>query len=209
MQGTERWMDLADEAIWLARVVTDLLPDAAEGHGLLALLLHSHARRAARRDAAGRFVPLLAQDVARWDHAAMAEADRHLAITATLRQPGPYQVEAAIQAAHASRRHTGGVPWQAIAQLHDVLATLSPSLGVLVSRAAAIGEARNADEGLAALDALDTGTTRGYQPYWALRAHLLARLDQRPQAREAYDRAAGLATDPCVRAFLLERARSL
>jgi RNA polymerase sigma-70 factor (ECF subfamily) len=209
VHGTERWVDLAEEALWLARVVVDLLPDAAEARGLLALLLHSHARRAARRDAHGGFIPLSDQDVARWDCAAMDEADRHLEAAATLRQPGPYQVEATIQAAHGFRRHGGVVPWLVIAQLHDALAALAPSLGVMVSRAAAIGEARGASEGLEALSALDEGATRTYQPYWALRAHLLAQLGQTRPARDAYERAAGLATDPGVRAFLLARAMSL
>jgi RNA polymerase sigma-70 factor (ECF subfamily) len=209
VHGTERWVDLAEEALWLARVVVDLLPDSAEARGLLALLVHSHARRAARRDAVGRFVPLSEQDVTRWDCTAMDEADRHLEAAAALRQPGPYQIEATIQAAHGFRRHGRVVPWLVIAQLHDALAALAPAVGVLVSRAAAIGEARGADDALAALSALDESAIRSYQPYWALRAHLLAQLGQTQPAREAYDRAAGLATDPGVRAFLLARAATL
>ncbi len=209
VHGTERWMDLADEAIWLASLLVALLPDAAEARGLLALLRHSHARRAARRDAGGRFVPLSEQDVAAWDHAAMDEADRQLQTAAALGHPGPYQIEATIQAAHGFRRHGGAVPWGVIADLHDALAAMAPSIGVLVSRAAAVGQARGAAEGMVALARLDEALTGAYQPYWALRAHLLAELGDTVSAREAYARAAGLTTDPSVRRFLLTRAQSL
>ncbi|BCS32328.1 DNA-directed RNA polymerase sigma-70 factor [Luteitalea sp. TBR-22] len=205
VSGAERWHDLAEEALWLARVLVSLLPEAAEARGLLALMLHSHARRAARRDARGRFVPLAEQDASCWDAALIDEAEQHLAAAAALHAPGPYQIEAAIQSAHASRRVTGQVPWMAIAQLHDALATLTPALGVLVSRAAAIAEARSVEEALAALDALPTDRTAQYQPWWALRAHLLARQGRAPEAREAYARAAGLSSDDTVRTFLLDR----
>lgn len=139
----------------------------------------------------------------------MDEADRQLEAAAALRHPGPYQIEATIQAAHGFRRHGGAVPWGVIADLHDALAALAPSIGVLVSRAAAVGQARGAAEGMVALAGLDEALTGTYQPYWALRAHLLAELGDTVSAREAYARAAGLTTDPSVRRFLLTRAQSL
>jgi len=209
VQGADRMLDLTEEAIWLARVLVEVLPDAPEARGLLALLLHSDARRAARRDPAGRFVPLHEQDVTRWDGARMDEADRCLHEAARHRQPGPYQLEAAIQAAHGSRRHTGRVPWPAIAHLYAALVALSPSLGARVGHAAAVSEAHGAAAGLACLDGLAGTQVDTYQPYWALRAHLLARLERWDQARAAYARAGGLVTDPAVREFLRDRAARL
>lgn len=209
VQGADRMLDLTEEAIWLARVLVDVLPDAAEPRGLLALMLHSDARRSARRDDQGRFVPLHAQDVTRWDTARMDEADRQLHEAARRRRPGPYQLEAAIQAAHASRRHIGEVPWPAIADLYAALVVLAPSLGTRVGHAAALAEAHGPEAALARLDALQSADVQTYQPYWALRAHLLARIGAWALARDAYARAGGLVTDGAVREFLRERAARL
>ncbi|WP_396624723.1 RNA polymerase sigma factor [Luteitalea sp.] len=206
VQGTDGMSDLAEEAIWLCRVVVDLLPDAPEARGLLALMLHSDARRNARRTPQGRFVPLVSQDVSRWDASRMDEADRLLHEASRLAAPGPFQIEAAIQAAHASRRHTGLAPWSAIAQLYEGLVRLAPSLGARVGHAAAVAETEGAEPALRLLDDLSVALVNTYQPYWALRAQVLARLGEASGAREAYARAAGLASDPAVRAFLLEQA---
>jgi len=205
--GAERWLDLAGEAIWLARVTVSLLPDAPEARGLVALLLFSHARRLARRDAHGAYIPLVDQDVTRWDGALIDEAESHLRLAAAAARPGAYQLEAAIQSAHASRRVTGHTPWAGIAVLYDGLVSISPTVGVLVGRAAAIGEAAGPTAGLHALEALPASRITTYQPYWALRATLLARAGEAAAAREAYQRAAGLTDDPAVRAFLLAGGR--
>ncbi len=209
VHGADRWTDLSDEALWLARVVVELLPGEPEAHGLLALLLHSDARRRARRDGSGRFVPLSEQDVSRWDHPRMDEADRHLTMAAAMGRPGPWQLEAAIQAAHASRRCTGVVPWDGIATLYEGLVRVAPTLGARVGRAAAVGAARGPRAGLALLDALAPDEVKDYQPYWALRAHLLADDGRIGDARQAYRHAAGLASEPAVRNFLLEREARL
>lgn len=195
---------LADEALWLGRLVAALLPGEPEAKGLLALMLHCEARRAARRGADGRFVPLSEQDPRTWSMPRIAEAEALLHDAVALQRIGHFQLEAAIQSAHAERARGRAVDWAAIARLYDGLAALAPSIGALVGRAAAIAEAHGAEHGLAALDQLAEAAVAAYQPYWALRAHLLARLG-RP-ATAAYERAIGLSEDAAVRAFLRARA---
>ncbi len=194
--------DLAGEAIWLARVLVSLMPDEPEASGLLALMLHAEARREARV-ADGSFVPLGQQDVGLWRHDMTAEAEMHLRRAASAARPGRFQIEAAIQSVHAERARTGRTNWPAIAGLYDLLVTLAPTAGARVARAAAIGEARGPAAGLAALEAADAPDN--YQPYWAVRAHLLSGSGDLQAAREAYERAAGLTADQRVRAFLLAR----
>jgi RNA polymerase sigma-70 factor (ECF subfamily) len=204
------WLDsastLADEAVWLARVLASVAPNEPEAQGLLALLLHVHARRSARRDANGAFVPLGAQDPARWDAAAITEAEQVLYAASQQGRIGRFQLEAAVQSVHAARRLTGVTDWSAIAALYDALLTLTDSPVVAVNRAVAIAEARGADEGLAALDGLAHDTRlHEYQPWWAARAELLSRCGRCAEARLAYDRAIALAPDPAARAFLKQR----
>ena len=114
--------DFAEEAIWLGRLVVSLQPDVPEALGLLALMLHAEARRAARRDAAGDFVPLDEQDVSRWDAATIDEAEALLLRASGMGSIGRFQLEAAVQSAHAVRRRTGRADWQAILELYDALA---------------------------------------------------------------------------------------
>ncbi|MBX9908374.1 MAG: RNA polymerase subunit sigma-70 [Beijerinckiaceae bacterium] len=196
---------LAEEAIWLGRLIAGLLPREPEAHGLLALMLHCEARRAARRDAAGAFVPLAEQDVALWSRAMIGQAETALGEAAKLGRIGPFQLEAAIQSVHAARAVSGRTDWQALAQLHEGLARLAPTTGVLVSRAAAFAEAFGPERGLALLTELPEAEIASYQPFWALRAHLMQRLGLEAEARLAFDRAIGLADDPAVRAFLARR----
>lgn len=196
---------LEAEAIWLARVLCALLPDEPEALGLLALMLHAHARRAARRDASGGFVPLDAQDTTRWHAPMIMEAETILARAATLGRHGPWQIEAAIQSVHAGRARTGRTEWRALMVLHDALVALRPSLGACIARAAAYGQAGYPDDGITQLDALPAGRIAAHQPFWAVRAHLLA-LRGDAAAPEAYRRAAGLSTDAALRDFLLGRA---
>jgi len=196
---------LAEEAIWLGRLVTRLLSDAPEAAGLLALMLHCEARRPARRDAAGGYVPLSEQDVTRWSRPLLEEGERVLAQAARANAPGRFQLEAAIQSAHAQRALAGTTDWEAIALLYEGLLRWAPTLGARVAYAAALAEARSANVGLAALETIPSDAVVAYQPYWALRGHLLSALGQGAQAREAYGRAVGLSEDPAVRAFLLRR----
>jgi len=197
-----RRQGLAEEAIWLGRLVTRLLPDEPEGRGLLALMLHCEARRGARRDAEGRYVPLTRQDVALWSQPLTEEAEEILAAASTAMKPGRFQLEAAIQSVHAQRAVTGHTDWEAIALLYEGLIRLAPTIGAQVAAAAALAEAKGDDAGLAALEAIPPEAVTGYQPYWALSAHLLKRLGRAAEAREAYARAVGLSEDPAVRDFL-------
>jgi predicted RNA polymerase sigma factor len=200
---------LAEEALWIAREVQRQLPEEPEALGLLALLLHCHARRAARRAPDGAYVPLAGQDTRLWDEALQAEAESLLARAAALRRPGRFQWEAAIQSAHAERRRSGRTDWAGIAALYEQLVRLAPSLGARTAHAAALGEACGAAAGLARLDAIDAKAVAGYQPYWAVRGHLLGQLGRRPEARAAYDLAIGLSGDAAVREHLLSKSRAL
>lgn len=199
--------NLADEAIWLGRLVAALLPGEPEALGLLALMLHAHARRAARRDREGEYVPIAAQDVTRWDTAMIDEAEALLHRANAFGAPGRYQLEAALQSAHSVRRTGAAVPWAAIVGLYDALYALTGSPVTALNRAVALAEIEGPVAALRALDAL-AGDVRlaSYQPYWAARAELLARAGVRPQARDAYERAIGLERDPAVRRFLQRRA---
>jgi len=196
---------LAEEAIWLGRLVARLRPDEPEAQGLLALMLHCEARRAARRDAAGAYVPLGFQDLRRWSRPMIEEAEEVLAGAARLKAAGRFQLEAAIQSVHAQRVRTGETDWEAVTLLYEGLLRHAPTMGARVAHAAALGEARDAEAGLAALDAIPPDEVATYQPYWALRGHVLKALGRAPEAGEAYERAIGLSEDPAVRVFLLGR----
>ncbi|MEO5755900.1 MAG: RNA polymerase sigma factor [Mesorhizobium sp.] len=209
--GTEtRRRNLATEGIWLGRLVASLLPDQPEALGLLALMLFAEARRPARRDPSGDYVPLAEQDCALWDDALIDEAEALLGQAATKGVIGRYQLEAAVQSAHAARRRTGLTDWAAIRDLYDALSMIAGSPVVAINRAVAVAETDGAATGLAALDEL-SGDSRlaDYQPYWAARAGLLARLGRTADAAEAYDRATGLERDPAVRRFLQARRAAL
>jgi len=205
-----RRRNLAEEGIWLGRLVASLLPNEPEALGLLALMLHAEARRKARRDDDGNFVPLDAQDPKRWDEPMILEAERLLFQANELRAPGRYQLEAAVQSAHAARAMTGVTDWAAIALLYDALFVLTESPVVAINRAVAVARSKGVADGLAALDAIG-GDPRlaDYQPYWAARADLLAQVGDRGGAAEAYDRAIGLESDPAVRRFLQGRRARL
>ena len=200
-----RGRGLADEAIWLARVLAQRLPAEPEVRGLLALMLHCEARRPARRSPEGRYIPLSEQDTRQWSAPMIAEAERALAAAATHARPGRFQLEAAIQSVHAERAHGARTDWRAIALFYDRLVDLAPTLGARIGRAAAIAEVDGPDAGLALLNEIELAAVSAYQPYWAARAHLLQRLGRKPEAVDAFDRAIGLAEDEAVRRFLLER----
>jgi RNA polymerase sigma-70 factor, ECF subfamily len=203
--------NLADEGIWLGRLVASLLPEEAEALGLLSLMLHAQARREARRDGGGEYVPLGEQDPERWDAALIDEAEALLARASALPgASGRYQLEAAVQSAHAVRRKSGRSDWSAIERIYDALLALTGSPVVAVNRAVALAETRGPDEALAALGELD-GEKRlaDYQPYWAARAGMLARTGNASAADEAYERAIGLEGDPAVRRFLSRKRAEL
>jgi RNA polymerase sigma-70 factor (ECF subfamily) len=202
-----RRRNLADEALWLGRLVAALMPSEPEALGLLALMLHAHARRAARRDEQGRYVPLSEQAMERWDGASIDEAEQLLQRAAACGRIGRFQLEAAVQSVHAARRRTGLTDWPAIERLYEALCELTGSPVAALNRAVARGQARGAAEGLAALEALSGEPCLAeYQPYWAARAEWLARCGQLHAAHDAYQRAIGLERDDEVRRFLQQRA---
>jgi RNA polymerase sigma-70 factor (ECF subfamily) len=197
---------LADEAIWLARLVVSLIPDEPEALGLLALMLHAEARRNARRDVTGAYVPLADQDPALWDGRLIEEAEALLRRAQTMGVTGRYQFEAAVQSAHAVRRSSGRSDWAAIEQLYDALSGITDSPVVMINRAVAVAEVRGAELGLACLNSLGPDARLvDYQPYWAARAELLARTGDTEAADRAYQRAIALEPDPAARAFLEQR----
>lgn len=195
----------ATDALWLARLVSALMPGEPEPLGLLSLILLCESRRFARRNAQGEFVPLAEQDTALWERDAIGEAEQRLMDAAKARRPGRFQVEAAIQLAHTEGLLNGRVEWPAIVSLYDHLLRISPTLGGALGRAAAVAEWQGAAAGLAQLDGLPHDSLLAYQPYWALRAHLLRRLNRPDEARHAYDVAIGLTEDIAVRRFLQGR----
>ena len=205
--GTDtRRRNLAEEGIWLGRLLVSLLPAEPEALGLLALMLHTDARRTARRDARGDYVPLAEQDPAAWNGALIEEAETALFRAAAMQRPGRFQLEAAVQSAHAARRLNGRTDWPAIVSLYDALAAITGSPVVAINRAIALAEGSGAAAGLAALDAVAADARLAdFQPYWAARAGLLAATGDANGAEHAYRNAIGLEQDPAVRHFLLRR----
>lgn len=202
--------DLTDEAIFLARLVVELLPQEAEGLGLLALMLHAEARRPARRNAAGEYVPLAEQNPKLWNPQMIEEAESLLLRASQLEVIGRYQLEAALQSAHVHRQVTGRNNWAEVVQLYDALATITDSPVVAINRALAIAEVHGPQAASEALK--DIGADERmmqYQPYWAARAELLSKTGAHEEAREAYDMAIGLERDPAVRTFLQKRQSAL
>ena len=202
----QRRKGLAVEALHLGRMLLQLLPSEPEVQGLLALMLHCEARREARRNTTGGYVPLSEQDTARWSRTMIEEAEQLLDAAEKANRIGRFQLEAAIQSAHARRALTGHADWESIALLYEGLVRLSPTIGALVGRAAAVAEARGAAMGWALLEAISAEAVKSYQPYWALAAHLLKRMQRSEEAVAAYDRAIGLCEDPAMREFLVQQA---
>jgi len=201
----QRGRNLAEEALWLARVLLQLMPGEAEVQGLLALMLHCEARRPARRGADGRYIPLSEQDPKQWSFPLIEEAEHHLTKAFKRARSGRFQLEAAIQSVHAERARSGRTDWMAILLFYEQLLRVSPALGTQIGYAAAVAEANGPETGLAVLDAMDLEAVSHYQPYWAVRAHLLQRIGHAREAADAYDRAIGLAEDRAVKEFLLQR----
>jgi RNA polymerase sigma-70 factor (ECF subfamily) len=199
--------DLAAEAIRLARIVHVLLPDEPEPAGLLALMLLQHSRRAARVGEGGELVLLQAQDRTRWDRAAIAQAMPLVDRALTLRRPpGPYALQAAIAAVHASAPRAEVTDWQQIALLYGELANVLPTPVVTLNRAVAIAMAEGPAAGLALVEVLaNGGALDDYHLLHATRADMLRRVGRRDEAAAAYERALELATNKAERRFLAAR----
>jgi RNA polymerase sigma-70 factor (ECF subfamily) len=197
---------LVEEALFLGRLIVQLTPREPEPKGLLALMLYAHARRAARRGADGRFTPLDAQDPGLWDSGQIEEAEALMLAAVRAGRMGRFQLEAAIQSAHAHRRLSGETDWAAIVRLYDGLMRLTGSVVAALNRAVAVSRLNGPETGLLALDGI-SGDERlcDYQPYWAARADICQRAGRLDDAEAAYVRAIGLESDPAVRALLQDR----
>jgi RNA polymerase sigma-70 factor, ECF subfamily len=197
---------LSAEAIRLARTLVVLMPDEPEAMGLLALLLLTDARRAARLDDAGDLVSLEEQDRGRWDAEAIAEGLERLDAALRRARPGPYQVQAAIAACHASAHDASTTDWLEIAALYNELLRMMPTPVVALNRAVAVGMADGPDAGLRLVDALvESGALSGYHLLPATRADLLRRLDRRAEAAAAYREALTLTATDAERRYLERR----
>ncbi|MDQ3641999.1 MAG: RNA polymerase sigma factor, partial [Actinomycetota bacterium] len=198
--------DLCAEAIRLARVLAELMPDEPEVLGLLALLLLTEARRPARSADDGSLVLLPDQDRSLWDRALIAEGQALVAACIRRNQPGPYQIQAAINAVHSDAPTAADTDWAQILTLYDHLLAVSPTPVVALNRAVALAEVRGPEMALAEVDSLDLAT---YHLFHATRADLLRRLERRAEATAAYDAALALAGNAAERRFLEDRRRSL
>ncbi len=194
---------VADEAVRLARLMADLLPEHPETLGLLSIILFCESRRDAGRDAEGNFVPLTEQNTATWDAALRTEANLAVRAATKAGYLGPFGLEANIQAIHMARADTGRTDWATIRGLYDTLLVVAPTIGARVAAAAAALEADGPEAALARLDPI-ADDARSYQPWWAVRAHALSRSGS-PEASAAFERAAGMTDDPAIRAYLLAK----
>lgn len=198
-------IDLEDEALELARIMTSLMPNELRLQGLLALLLFTHARRFARRSIDGSFIPLHEQDPSLWDAAALSEATRIVEGLMAAGHTDRYTIEAAIEHAHSVRFVGEATLWPLIVELYDALVARTSALGAAVARAVALAEAKGPEHGLQALDELTAERVQLYQPYWASRAHFYMQLGNNAQARVSREKAIGLTQDPIVRAYLVSQ----
>jgi RNA polymerase sigma-70 factor (ECF subfamily) len=196
--------ELADEAIWLGRLTVSLLPNEPEAKGLLALMLYTTARRAARYDAAGTYVPLERQDTSLWERPLIADAEQLMHQANAAGPSGRYQIEAAIQSAHVARRMTGVANWVAVIALYDHLLALTESPVVILNRAVARAQLDGPHAALADLAPLEADKRMlSYQPYWAAKGHLLSAAGETASAAEALTVAIGLTVDEAVKKYLL------
>jgi RNA polymerase sigma-70 factor, ECF subfamily len=198
--------DLSAEAIRLARLLYELMPDEPEVSGLLALLLLTESRRAARTTPAGELVLLADQDRTRWDRGLIAEGQRVVRDCLRRNQPGPYQIQAAIAAVHSDARESAQTDWRQILALYDQLSALTPTPVVALNRAVALAEVAGP---AAALEAVDELPLDRYHLFHATRADLLCRLNRDAEAAAAYDKAIALAENTAERTFLTTRRATL
>jgi RNA polymerase sigma-70 factor (ECF subfamily) len=208
--GDQKASSLAREALWLISTICHALPDAAEAHGLFALILYAEARRAARIDpATGAMIPLEEQDTSFWDSALLADAERALGNARRNLSLERFQLEASIQAVHCARRKSGSTNWGELRILYQGLVSLSPTLGALTGQAVVEARLKGAERGLALLEAIEPKLRAGYQPWHAAKAHLAAEAGLINEAEAAYALAIGLSDDPAARIYLMKRQSSL
>jgi RNA polymerase sigma-70 factor (ECF subfamily) len=194
--------ELCAEAIRLGRLLVELMPDEAEAHGLLALMLLNESRRAARTDLDGELVLLADQDRSRWDASLIEEGQAIVRWTLRRNDPGPYQVQAAIAAVHSDAAMAEDTDWDQVVQLYDMLWAMSPNPVVALNRAIAVGERDGPAAALAEVDRLDLDR---YHLFHATRGVLLARLGRDADASSANRRALELTDNPAERALLEAR----
>jgi len=200
--GSLMRLDLCAEGIRLARLLAGLMPGEPEAQGLLALLVLLHARSAARLTASGELVRLAEQDRRLWDPGLTAEGQAIVRACVERGRPGPYQIQAAINAVHSVAPSFGSTDWHAILTLYDQLYALTPTPVVALNRAVALAEIRGPAAGLAAVDDLRSPVLDGYYLFHAARADLLRRLGRGQEAAAAYATARALTTNPAEQAFL-------
>lgn len=198
--------ELCAEAVRLGRLLSELMPDEPEVTGLLALMLLVESRRPARKGADGALVPLPDQDRNRWDRRLVAEGQALVRRCLRRNRPGPYQIQAAIQAVHSDAPTAEVTDWGQVLQLYDQLMALAPSPVVALNRAVAVAEVEGAHMALDLVDALDL---KGYHVFHAVRADLLRRLGRGSEAVRAYEAALALTESPAERAWLERRRREL
>jgi RNA polymerase sigma-70 factor (ECF subfamily) len=205
-QGYEGSPELCAEAVRLGRLLTELMPDEPEATGLLALMLLVESRRAAREDDRGELVPLPEQDRTRWNGDLVAEGQALVRRCLRRNRPGPYQIQAAIQAVHSDAPTADATDWRQIRQLYDQLMAVAPSPVVALNRAVAVAETEGPRQ---ALDLVDALRLDGYRVFHAVRADLLRRLGRDAEAVRACDAALALTENPAERAFLTGRRSAL
>jgi RNA polymerase sigma-70 factor (ECF subfamily) len=198
--------DLCVEAVRLGRLLAELMPDEPEVAGLLALMLLSESRRPARTGPGGELVPLAAQDRARWDPALIAEGQALVRQCLRRDQPGPYQIQAAINAVHSDAPTAAATDWHQVVALYDQLQAFDPGPVVALHRAVAVAEIDGPEVALALVDDLDLG---GYHVFHAVRADLLRRLGREAEAMAAYDAAIAACGNDADRSFLARRRAEL
>ncbi|MBY0311593.1 MAG: hypothetical protein K2W85_05955 [Phycisphaerales bacterium] len=200
---------LTSDALLLGDITRRLLADEPEALGLAALMRYCAARARARVDEHGRYVPLDRQDVGRWSRSMLAEAETLLREASRMGISGRFQLEAAIQSAHVHRLMHAHDNWAVILDMYEALVSISPTMGAMLGRAAALAEVAGAERALAFIDQLPQARAADHQPFWALRAELCARSGQLEAARNAYRRAIGLSDAQAIRAYLLEKLDAL
>jgi RNA polymerase sigma-70 factor (ECF subfamily) len=198
--------DLCSEAVRLGRLLAELMPDDPEVEGLLALMLLVESRRASRTNADGDLVLLADQDRSLWDRGLMAEGQAMVRECLKRNQPGPYQIQAAIQAVHSDAPTSAATDWWQIVQLYNQLLALAPSPVVALNRAVAVAEVEGPDAALTLVDDLDLG---GYHLFHAIRADMLRRVGRNAEAALAYEAAIARTENATERDFLARRRQAL
>lgn len=206
--------NLAEEALWLTQLLSELAPQEPEVFGLFALMLYAESRRAARQDVDGNYVPLQEQNCELWDLKKIEQAEHYLRHASSMQRSGRFQIEAAIQSAHTVRIHQDKADWHAINNLYAQLYQLTDSPVVAINHAVALAEIIEPQIALAQLEQLSNNAElkerlNHYQPYWAASAHLHERCGNRDAAKHAYQQAIGLCNDQTARGFLQKRLRQM